>query len=121
MTTLEKSSRTFRTISEISGPLLFVKSVTGIGYGELVEVATPSGEVRAGQVIDVSEEVTVVQVFEGTSDLDTKMTTVRFTGESIKLPVSMDCWGEFLLEEVSLLMEVQTLFQKLTGTFMVTQ
>ena len=93
MTTLEKSSRTFRTISEISGPLLFVKFASGIGYGELVEVTTPSGEVRTGQVIDVSEEVTVVQVFEGTSDLDTKTTAVRFTGESIKLPVSMDLLG----------------------------
>ena len=93
MTTLEKSSRTFRTISEISGPLLFVKSASGVGYGELVEVTTPSGEVRTGQVIDVSEEVTVVQVFEGTSDLDTKTTAVRFTGESIKLPVSMDLLG----------------------------
>ena len=93
MTTLEKSSRTFRTISEISGPLLFVKSASGVGYGELVEVTTPNGEVRTGQVIDVSEEVTVVQVFEGTSDLDTKTTAVRFTGESIKLPVSMDMLG----------------------------
>jgi len=93
MKTLEKSSRTFRTISEISGPLLFIESVTGVGYGELVEVTAPSGKVRTGQVIDVSEEVTVVQVFEGTSDLDTKTTTVRFTGESIKLPVSMDLLG----------------------------
>jgi V/A-type H+-transporting ATPase subunit B len=73
--------------------LLFVKSVTDVGYGELVEVGTSRGEVRTGQVIDVSEEITVVQVFEGTSDLDTKTTAVRFTGESIKLPVSMDMLG----------------------------
>ena len=89
----EKSSRTFRTITEISGPLVFVESVTAVGYGELVEVTSPSGEVRTGQVIDVSEEITVVQVFEGTSDLDTETTMVRFTGESIKLPVSMDMLG----------------------------
>ncbi len=93
MKTLEKSGRTFLTIREISGPLVFVESVTGVGYGELVEVVTPSGEERTGQVIDVSEEVTIVQVFEGTSDLDTKTTTVRFTGETIKLPVSMDMLG----------------------------
>jgi V/A-type H+-transporting ATPase subunit B len=73
--------------------LLFVKSVTDVGYGELVEVGTSRGEVRTGQVIDVSEEITVVQVFEGTSDLDTKTTAVRFTGESIKLPVSLDMLG----------------------------
>ena len=93
MTRLEKSSLTFRTISEISGPLLFVKSITGVGYGDLVEVIPPTGQLRTGQVIDVSEEVTVVQVFEGTSDLDTKMTSVRFTGESFKLPVSMEMLG----------------------------
>ena len=89
----EKSGRTFQTIREISGPLVFVESVTSVGYGELVEVTTPSGEDRTGQVIDVSEDVTIVQVFEGTSDLDTKKTTIRFTGETIKLPVSMDMLG----------------------------
>jgi len=65
----------------------------GIGYGELVEVLSPKGEERIGQVIDVSEETTVIQVFEGTSDLDVKKTAVRFTGETIKLPVSMDMLG----------------------------
>ena len=93
MKTLEKASRTFLTIREISGPLVFVESVTGVSYGELVEVTTPSGEERTGQVIDVSEDVTIVQVFEGTSGLDTTTTTVRFTGETIKLPVSMDMLG----------------------------
>ena len=93
MKTIERASRTFRTISEISGPLVFIESATRVGYGELVEVTTPSGEVRTGQVIDVSEEVVVVQIFEGTSDLDTNRTMVRFTGESIKLPVSMDMLG----------------------------
>jgi len=93
MKTLEKSGRTFLTIREISGPLVFVESVTGVGYGELVEVTTPSGQERTGQVIDVSEDITIIQVFEGTSDLDTKTTTVRFTGETIKLPVSIDMLG----------------------------
>ena len=93
MKTLDKSSRTFRTIKEISGPLVFTESVTGVGYGELVDVTAPSGEVRTGQVIDVSEQVTIIQVFEGTSNLDTQMTTVRFTGESFKLPVSIEMLG----------------------------
>jgi len=93
MKTLDLSSRTFQTISEITGPLLFVKSVTGVGFGELVEVNAPNGETRTGQVIDVSENITVVQVFEGTSDLDLKTTTVRFTGEPVKLPVSLGMLG----------------------------
>ena len=93
MKTVERASRTFRTITEISGPLVFIESVTGVGYGELVEVTAPNGKIRTGQVIDVSEEVTLVQVFEGTSGLDTEKTQVRFTGESIKLFVSLDMLG----------------------------
>jgi V/A-type H+-transporting ATPase subunit B len=93
MSALVKAGRKFFTIREISGPLLFVESVSGVGYGELVEVFTPSGEERTGQVIDVSERVTIVQVFEGTSDLDVKSSAVRFTGETFKLPVSMDMLG----------------------------
>ena len=64
MKEISKAGRTFRTIKEVSGPLLFVESVTDVGYGELVEITTPNGEQRTGQVIDVSEKFTVVQVFE---------------------------------------------------------
>ncbi|MBU4202209.1 MAG: V-type ATP synthase subunit B [Candidatus Altiarchaeota archaeon] len=35
----------------------------------------------------------VVQVFEGTSDLDTKNTTAKFLGETMKIPVSVDMLG----------------------------
>jgi len=93
LNTLIQTGRRFSTIREISGPLLFLEAVSGVGYGELVEVLNPRGEERTGQVIDVGEGVTIVQVFEGTSDLDIETTAVRFTGETIKLPVSMDMLG----------------------------
>jgi len=83
----------FFTVKEIAGPLLLCESVTGVGYGEVVRVLTQSGDEKMGQVIDVSDKVTVIQVFEGTSGLDVKTTAVRFTGETIKLPVSMDMFG----------------------------
>lgn len=87
------SSRRFYSIKEISGPLLFLENISGVGYGELVEVTTPLGEERTAQVIDVSEEIIIVQLFEGTSGLDIGTTSVRFTGETIKLPVSTDLLG----------------------------
>jgi len=83
----------YRTIKEISGPLIFVESVRGVGYGELARIKTPSGEERRGQVLEVGEGVAVVQVFEGTSGLDVDKTAVRFTGETVKLPVSSDMLG----------------------------
>jgi V/A-type H+-transporting ATPase subunit B len=87
------TDRKFFAVTEISGPLLFLKSVSNISYGELVEVTTPQGEERTAQVIDAGEDITVVQVFEGTSDLDIGTTATRFTGETIKLPVSTEILG----------------------------
>ncbi|TMI45984.1 V-type ATP synthase subunit B [Candidatus Bathyarchaeota archaeon] len=83
----------YATIREISGPLLFVESVRGVGYGELARIRTPSGEERRGQVLEIGGGIAVVQVFEGTTGLDVAKTRIRFTGETVKLPVSTDMLG----------------------------
>jgi len=83
----------YTTIREISGPLLFVESVRGVGYGELARIRTPSGEERRGQVLEIGGGIAVVQVFEGTTGLDVAKTRIRFTGETVKLPVSTDMLG----------------------------
>ncbi|CAK9178388.1 unnamed protein product [Ilex paraguariensis] len=44
-------------------------------------------------VLEVDGEKAVVQVFEGTSGIDNKFTTVQFTGEVLKTPVSLDMLG----------------------------
>jgi len=88
--------REYRTISRISGPLLFVEAVKDVGYNELVRVIASDGSERRGQILEVSDKMAVVQVFEGTSGLDVKGTAVRFTGETIKLPVSSDMLGRVL-------------------------
>jgi V/A-type H+-transporting ATPase subunit B len=83
----------YRSISRISGPLLFVEAVRGIAYGELVRIETPTGEERRGQVLEVTDRFAVIQVFEGTEGLSLDRTAVKFTGETIKLPVSGDLLG----------------------------
>ncbi len=75
------------------GSLLFVESIPGIRYGEIVEVRMPDGEVRIGQVIDVSKEVTIIQVFGGVSEVNVRDVRVRFKGETFKVPVSLDMLG----------------------------
>lgn len=87
------TGREFRTVREISGPLMFIEAISGIRFGELVQITTPSGEERRGQVLEVGTDVAVVQVFEGTRGLDVEKTAVRFTGDTIKLPVSGDMLG----------------------------
>ncbi len=87
--------RTFKTVTEVSGPLMFVdlEGKGNVSYGEICEVKTPRGELRKGQVLEVTQDLAVVQIFEGTSGLDTKNTTVRFLGETLHLPLSKDMLG----------------------------
>ena len=86
-------TREYTTISEVAGPLMVVEGVEGVGYSEIVEITTPSGEQRSGQVLEVNKDVAVIQVFEGTIDLNTKTTKARFTGETAKIGVSKDMIG----------------------------
>ncbi|MEM2021802.1 MAG: V-type ATP synthase subunit B [Zestosphaera sp.] len=75
------------------GSLLLIKSVEGIKFGEVVEVLLPSGEYRVGQVIDVGKDVCVLQVFGGVSEVNVDAIKVRFKGETLKMPVSLDMFG----------------------------
>ncbi|ABN70265.1 H+-transporting two-sector ATPase, alpha/beta subunit, central region [Staphylothermus marinus F1] len=75
------------------GSLLIAEPMKGVSYGEVVEVVLGSGETRLGQVIDVSRDATIIQVFGGVSDIDLKISKVRYRGETLKLPVSIDMLG----------------------------
>ena len=86
-------TREYTTVSEVSGPLMVVEGVEGVAYNEIVEIEAPTGEHRRGQVLEVKDDVAVVQVFEGTTDLNTFNTKVRFTGETAKIGVSRDMMG----------------------------
>jgi V/A-type H+-transporting ATPase subunit B len=86
----------YKTIHDIAGPLVFVRNVRGVSFGEMVEVRSSDGTVRNGQVIELNEDLAVVQIFGNTSGLDVKNSDVRFQGEVIKLPVSTGLLGRVL-------------------------
>jgi vacuolar-type H+-ATPase subunit B/Vma2 len=50
-------------------------------YAEIVEIRLGDGTYRRGQVLEVDGTRAVVQVFEGTSGIDNRKTTLEFTGE----------------------------------------
>ncbi|MBI5389993.1 V-type ATP synthase subunit B [Candidatus Woesearchaeota archaeon] len=85
----------YKTITKVAGPLVFVEKTDPIGYGDLVRVALPDGTIKNGQVLDTSETLVVVQMFEGTAGID-RNTKVRFLGTTIKLGVSEDLLGRVL-------------------------
>lgn len=86
-------SKEYTTVSEIAGPLMVVNQVSGVAFGEVVRIRASDGSERLGQVLEARTSVAVVQVFEGTKGLDTKGTSVRFIGETMKIPVSTDMLG----------------------------
>ncbi|XP_065621664.1 V-type proton ATPase subunit B 1-like [Quercus suber] len=71
----------YRTVSGVAGPLVILEKVKGPKYQEIVNIRLGDGSMRRGQVLEVDGEKAVVQVFEGTSGIDNKYTTVQFTGE----------------------------------------
>ena len=83
----------YSTITEVNGPLIIVNKITNVKYDELVEIELSDGERRRGQVLEVSEDKAVVQMFEGTSGIDISNTKVRFLGKAIEIPVSLDMLG----------------------------
>ncbi len=91
-----ESSIVYRTVSDVRGPLLIVKSIHNVGYNEVVKIRSPSGEMLTGTVLEASRGKAIIQVFEGTRGLDADKTTVRFTGDTLKLPVSTEILGRVL-------------------------
>ena len=83
----------YLTVEEIVGPLMLVREVSGVAFGEIAEIRTPSGEIRRGRVLEISENVALVQVFEGTRGLAPKGVGVKFLGKVLELGVSRDIVG----------------------------
>jgi V/A-type H+-transporting ATPase subunit B len=84
--------REYTSVVEVTGPLMIVEGVKNVKYGEVVEIEA-KGERKHGQVLDAMEDKAVVQVFEGTSGLDTKMTKAKFLGDTMKIPVGVGMLG----------------------------
>lgn len=87
------AEREYMNVAGITGPLIIVEGVKGVGFGELVEIRTPSGEIRIGQTLEVDEEKAVVQVFEGTTGLSQKNMRTVFLGKTLEIPVHRDMLG----------------------------
>ena len=86
----------YKGLASISGPIIVVENVQGVGYDELVSVKTRSGETRLGKVIQVTQKAVMIQVFEGTTGLSTSETRTRFLGRPLEVPVSTEMLGRVM-------------------------
>ena len=92
----------YRTIVDIEGPLVILDNVKFPRYAEIVEVRLGNGTKRKGQVLEikgkqavvqVSKTLLIFQIFEGTSEIDNQRTTVEFTGDVLRMPISVEMLG----------------------------
>jgi V/A-type H+-transporting ATPase subunit B len=83
----------YKTISEVAGPLMLVKNVENVKFGELGEIELRSGEIRRCRVLEIDKENALVQLFESSAGINLAESKVRFLGRGIEFPVSMDMLG----------------------------
>ncbi|MDR1874367.1 MAG: V-type ATP synthase subunit B, partial [Synergistaceae bacterium] len=80
-------------IEKISGPIVMLKGIEGVGYDEVVEVLTEDGDVRTGRAVMVSRDAVMVQVFAGTEGLVPATSRVRFTGHPLEIALAPSILG----------------------------
>ncbi|HIY21622.1 MAG TPA: V-type ATP synthase subunit B [Candidatus Flavonifractor merdigallinarum] len=80
-------------LSELSGSLVALRGVTGVGYDETAELTLQNGQRRYGRVILIDGDRVVLQVFEGTRGIALDNVRTHFTGEPITLPLSKEMLG----------------------------
>jgi len=80
-------------LHEIRGPLVVLEGIEGASYEELVEINLENKDKRTGRIIKMNEDLCVVQVFEGTSDISLKNARTWFTGNVLRLPLSGEILG----------------------------
>ncbi len=83
----------YRTITNLSGPLMLVNRVEDVSYDELAEITLGNGERRRGRVLEIDKDRALVQVYEGSSGIDVDSTEIRFMGDVLRLPVAKSMLG----------------------------
>ena len=83
----------YKTIGNVSGPLIVVKAVKNAAYGEITRIKLANGEEKLGQVIETADTYAVVQVFGSTNGINIKSTSVSFLGDTFKLGVGEEMLG----------------------------
>ncbi|MBF6594796.1 MAG: V-type ATP synthase subunit B [Thermaceae bacterium] len=83
----------YNAVTYVSGPLLFLEGAKDLAYGAIVNIDDGGGRMRGGQVIEVSDQYTVLQVFEETSGLNLEHTTVSLVEDVARLGVSKEMVG----------------------------
>ncbi|MBD3420224.1 MAG: V-type ATP synthase subunit B [Chitinivibrionales bacterium] len=81
-------TRYYQNVRYVSGPLLFLEGGRHFCNGAIVDILLPDGEKRTGQVLEISEEHTIVQVVEATDRIGLQGTAITLRESAAKLKLS---------------------------------
>lgn len=84
----------YKKIDQIIGPLLFLKNEHDAQYGEIVKIITEDNKTRTGQVVKLSEDLIVIEVFEDTIGMSSENAEIIFTEDTLKVKISKDMFGQ---------------------------
>ncbi len=83
----------YRTIQEVSGPLMLVREVEDVKFNELGEIELANGDKRRCRVLEIDGTNILVQLFESSTGINLSNSKVRFLGRQMELGVSTDMLG----------------------------
>ena len=87
------SEHRYKTISSIAGPLLFIQGVFSAKIGEVVKIHSPDGRQLDGEVLEITEDTALIEVFAETRGLDIESSTVVLTDSVRKASLSPEIMG----------------------------
>ncbi|MDH4028179.1 MAG: V-type ATP synthase subunit B, partial [Nitrospirota bacterium] len=87
------SEHRYKTITSIAGPLLIVEGVTHSRIGEAVRVLTPDNRTLDAEVLEITGDTVLLEIYGETQGLDTSRTTVVFTDSVKQAPLSTNMIG----------------------------
>lgn len=85
----------YMTIEKITGPLIFVNKVASAGIGEIVRITSSFGE-DYGQILQITDDLCLIQVFGETMGLAPNNTVVWLERDVIKVPLGISLQGRIL-------------------------
>lgn len=77
----------------INGPIVYLKTPKNVIFNEQVEFVLPNNEIRLGNVISMDENVTMIQVYEGTNGIGLDKTKTILKGKPLSIKLSENMLG----------------------------
>lgn len=80
-------------IDKVQGPLVILSDVQDMAYDEIVEITVDGFQKKKGKVVKIEGNNAIVQVFEPTTGMSVKNSSLKFTGKPLEINLSQDVLG----------------------------